>query len=316
MEINSQQNNGVQYKKPGFWKSAGGIVAGGTVTNLVSTASLPLGLYCVGKMSNINASAKDSFEVINQAADKMLKDSGLEKAGVKIIDAGTKDFYDKYVKITDEIFGNVPKKVKDVLNSLNPFAAAYNGKNAFFNPKTSPIIKEFMNIEDNAVYVAKNKLPLATFHELGHAINYNSSKIGKALQGMRYPAMALAGLLGAIALFKAPKAEGEKPKGFFDKATTFIKNNVGKLTFIAMVPMIIEEGLASGRAAKWAKKLLSPELAKKVNKVNALGFATYVGGAAVAGIAAWAGTKVRDKIAHKTPIEKKFMPNACQAHQA
>ena len=129
--------------------------------------------------------------------------------------------------------------------------------------------------------------------------------------------MVLAGLFGAIALFKAPKAEGEKPEGFFDKTTTFIKNNVGKLTFAAMMPMVIEEGLASGRAAKWAKKLLSPELAKKVNKANAFGFASYILLAVATGIGALAASSVRDRLAHKTPIDKSFMPDVRRyAHQA
>ena len=98
-----------------------------------------------------------------------------------------------------------------------------------------------------------------------------------------------------IAICKRPKAEGEHPKGFFDKATTFIKNNVGKLSFAAMLPIVAEEAIATMRGNKLAKQLLSPENFKKVAKCNMYGAATYVLSAVAMGVGAWAANKVADK---------------------
>ena len=307
MSMRVHCNNEQRYQNPGYLKTAGAIMAGGMASSLVKSAAVPISNMCLNKMIATNNEMKNSFKnVFIPAAEKMWEQSGLKDAGVKIIDAGTKEYYETNVKPMEEIFDKI-KLPKSIQKLIIPAKSAHEGKNAFFMPKRNlpDFIKKYMPdipSTGNEVHVAKDKFALSTFHELGHAINCNLSKTGKILQKMRLPAMAIAGLIGAIALFKAPKAEGEKPKGSFDKTTTFIKNNAGKLAFAAMLPIVAEEGLASLHAAKWAKKLLSSDMAKQVNKTNALGFATYAVAAIVTGLSAWAASAVRDKLAHKEPI--------------
>ena len=138
------------------------------------------------------------------------------------------------------------------------------GRNAIFLPKTNEVA---VNIE---------KLGTAAFHEMGHAVNHNFSKFWKGMQKLRIPCGIAGGLFGTVALFKRKKVEGEEPKGFFDKTTTFIKNNVGKLTLAAFAPIVAEELMATYRGNKMAKKVLSPELFKKVQKTNRFGAMTYI----------------------------------------
>lgn len=154
--------------------------------------------------------------------------------------------------------------------------------------------------------IAVDKIALSQLHELGHAMN-KYGKIGKMLQNIRLGciknplvAIVLGGITVAIPLvgiFKNKKAEGEKPQGFFNKTTTFIKNNVGKLSFLTALPLVLEEGLASFKGEKAVKGLISKYLLKKVKISNRLGLAIYVVGATIAGVAAYMTSKIRDKIA-------------------
>ena len=51
-----------------------------------------------------------------------------------------------------------------------PIEAAENGKNAFF-------IVENKLIGHNQIHINTKKLGTAGFHEIGHSINYNTSKL-------------------------------------------------------------------------------------------------------------------------------------------
>ena len=148
------------------------------------------------------------------------------------------------------------------------------------------------------------KLSLAGFHEAGHAMNANLSKVGRFLQNCR-KAPLLSMPIAAIALLKTKKAPGEEPTSKTDKATTFIKENAGKLTFAAWLPVLAEEGLATLKGNKFAKQLLNPELAKKVVKTNAYGYSSYLLAAVLSGVGICAGTKVKDAIASKKEIPQK-----------
>ena len=114
--------------------------------------------------------------------------------------------------------------------------------------------------------------------------------------------VTLEGVTG-IALCKRKKVDGEKPKGFFDRVTTFIKNNVGVLSAGAMLPVLAEELKATSRGNKLAKQLLSPENYKKVVKSNRWGATTYALAVVGAGLAAHFANKVKDKIAAPEKIK-------------
>ena len=156
------------------------------------------------------------------------------------------------------------------------------GRNAIFWPKTNEIA---VNIE---------KLGTATFHEMGHAVNHNFSKFWSGMQGLRMPMQSLSGLLMLTALLKRKKVEGEEPKNGFDKATTFIKNNVGKLVALTFVPIIEEELKASHNGNKMAEKVLNKDMLKKVKNFNKVGAIIYISAAVLSGLAAVGLSKIGD----------------------
>lgn len=105
-----------------------------------------------------------------------------------------------------------------------------------------------------------------------------------------------------VALFKRPKAENEKPKGIVDKVTTFIKNNVGKITFLSMTPIIAEEFIASANGNKLAKQYM-PELYKTVRKANAIAGSTYVISAITKSLAIFGANKLRDTLTKPQKVQ-------------
>ena len=140
-------------------------------------------------------------------------------------------------------------------------------------------------------------ISFAAFHEIGHAMNYNFSKIGKALQHMRLPGMIAASaiaLYGAFSSKSKPEEGKELTKG--QKVNNFIRNNAGKLSFAAMLPMLAEEAMATIKGNKLAGKLLSPDMLKVVKKGNAVAYLTYIATAASWGLASGAAVKVKDTL--------------------
>ncbi len=161
------------------------------------------------------------------------------------------------------------------------------GENAFY----SPITKDIM--------INTDKLSGASFHEMGHALNATGSKIIKALAVGRHVTKLFVPLILAVGLLKPKKKDGQEPSGIIDKATTFIKNNAGKLSFAMLIPTLAEEGLASIRGGQIAKKVLDPKLLKKVNRNNALAWTTYLTGALITSGAVALAVKIRDKVAER-----------------
>ena len=282
------------YKKPGAGAIIGGAIAGSAVSKLISLPHQFIAPGILNKMVKLSSSlTKDEFNKVEQAAADAIKNTGLKDKGVEIIKATSENSEQISQIMSGEVNRGIakflPKNAKKFLESMFTNQMK-NGHNACYTFASKKII------------MPEKDLALAFFHEAGHAMNANLSKVGKALQGCRSLAI-LALPISMIALFKSKKAPDEKPKNNLDKATTFVKDNAGKLTFAAFLPTIIEEGLASIKGNKLAKELLSPELAKKVAKTNALGFSTYLMIASLSGIGICLGSKVKDKIASKKPID-------------
>lgn len=290
--INNQDQS---YKKPSAGAIIGGALAGSAVQGLVLSPHKIISPKISKNMENLsNTLTNDEFKKVNDAIENAMETSGLKDKGVDVIKATT-DNSNKIKNIISEEMNNgiakyYPKAFKEQIASTNQYLVK-QGKNAFYTFKSKKII------------MPENRLSLAFFHEAGHAMNANLSKLGKILQKCR-PMALLAIPVSLIALWKTKKAPGEEPKNGLDRITTFIKNNAGKLTFLAFLPTLLEEGLASVKGNKLAKKLLSPELAKKVAKTNALGFSSYALLATLSGLGVYLGTKVKDAIASKKLVEQ------------
>ena len=263
-----ETQDGKKYEKAGIAKTTGGVVAGSLLNKVGGVAGMPIGMICVSKMGNLSRSI-DTVE-LNRAIDLAHETSGLKQAGVKFGNLET---------LKSKLTGN------KFMDKIRGFKDIIEGKNACYEPI------------QNKIYVNREKLGASAFHEMGHALNRNFSKVGKFLQNSRMPLMVVASL-------KRKKAEGEKPQGFFDKTTTFIKENIGKLSFAAMMPIAVEELMATIKGNKMAAKFLKPENLKKVKVANALGLATYIGTAAIVGLTARLATNLKDKIAAPKEIKE------------
>ena len=158
---------------------------------------------------------------------------------------------------------------------------------------------------EKVVKINTNKISIAGFHELGHAMNDITGKMGKLLSRMRWPGRILAGWMGTIALFSSPKPK-EAPRDSFD----YIKDNCGKIAFLCMLPTVFEEGLASYKGLKIAKKSgLSEPLLKNMKKLYTKALGTYVGHAVATGLAVGAANMIMQKFTRPKKVETNELYN-------
>ena len=309
MSSTIRTNDGHYYEKPGFMATTAGIVAGSTASGAVALMQQPFAEKCMKQMRKVSQTA-DIVEIRNALQNALAEGGVADKVKIRdfVNEPKRKSFVDifrnsyevpktKFAEDTPHFTAGMGTmdKIKDKLGKylqeqMDVIGAVKKGKNAAFIPLT------------NEVLINTEKLGVAGFHEVGHSINYNNSKFWKTMQKFRKPAMIIPAILTTIALFKRKKAEGEEPKGFFDKTTTFIKEHVGTLATLSMAPVVAEELKATQRGNALAKKLLSPENYKKVVKANKYGAATYIAGALLVGAGAYVANKVKDAIAKPKEI--------------
>lgn len=286
-----------QYKTPGFWTTAGAVIVGSAAQSAVANSNKCIARPILKKMKEASQSCDN--KTLRAAINDAFINSNLFKNGVELLDV-------KLLKNNNagELAAN--KKLHEaILNSLPKFL-----RNTTCGDIAVKVVKNMIEAGNNAAYLFKtkkiavniDKLGTSAFHEMGHAINHNQSKIWKVIQGMRLPAMAAGGVFGLTALLKRKKIEGEQPVNTFDKVTTFVKDNVGKLVLASFVPIVSEELMATYRGNKMAKKLLPSEMFAKVKKTNRLGAVTYISSALLTALAAYSASKVRDKIAEPKKI--------------
>ena len=284
-------NDGSQWKKPTAITTAGAIAAGSMAQGIFTSAGDLCVTPIMGKMRSINKGTDKV--IISQALKDALEKSGL-KDKVELVEFSSKNNY----KNLAEFYKDFIKNFK-TMTPLERFSEMNMGLfREGFNAGFSPIL--------NQVLINTEKMGLAGFHEIGHAINFNNSKFWKGLHlynAVKMP-MALTTVLSLTALFKRKKAEGEQVHGLGDKTATFIKNNVGKLTLLTMIPVVAEEIKATLRGNKLAKELLSPENYNKVVKSNRLGAITYVLLALFMSGGAYLANRIKDSIAKPTKVSE------------
>lgn len=284
-----QSSNGNQYVTPGIGLSTAGYIAGSMASGAINRVANqvicgPILAKALKEHNGVDTNA------IRKALKIALDSTGMKDKGVTIKDySGCKPSDVKSMKrLVKEFLVRVIKRKEKVsiLDFVNAQAKeqAKLGANALY--------------ADKAVHVNIDRAGVTAFHELGHAINENGSKFWKMVQhSRRFLGLVVIPSLPIIAMCKRKKAEGEETTGPIDKVTTFIKENVGKLTTLAFVPVIAEEFKATARGNKIAKELLSPELASKVAKCNKMGGLTYVVLGISAGVGAFVANKIKDAIA-------------------
>lgn len=275
-------------KTPNVKETLAALTAAQTVS---AVASLPVGVAAVkgitGAAKNLSA---EQVLAYRNAANSVLNSSPLKEAGVKITLGKVRMPRNRIID-----------KVKEEAIEIN-MKSAFEGNNAFFIPQT------------NSIAINMRKLPTAVFHEMGHAHNYNYSKLGKILQKSRGPSMLLASsLLLIAACSKEEKAEDGKELTKGQKIKNGIRKALPAMSFSAMLPTVLEEGLATFKGNKWAKQVLSPELYKKVVKGNFAGLMSYVGKTAAVVLATYAAIKIKDKLVDKKEAKLKAQQEEANA---
>lgn len=188
-----------------------------------------------------------------------------------------KDMFEKALKLKDVVDTKI--SVLPAQNLADKTSAYARGTNAAFNSQTKQVI------------INTDKISIAGFHELGHALNkFKSSfltRMNSRLYGVGY---AIAGWMAYVALFSSSKPK-DAPKNIGDK----IKDNCGKIAFAAMLPILAEEFLASYKGIKLAKSVgVNKTGIKAMKKLYAKAFATYAGRCVLGGLAVGASSMIMD----------------------
>ena len=181
-----------------------------------------------------------------------------------------------------------------------PLDAIARGENAAFVGSGNSVMKELIKeagLTENSIILNKDKMSLATFHEMGHAFNHNNSTIWKTVQGSSKVLKLIAPFIALMPAFtKEHKAKEGEELTTKQKITNSLRKASPFLATAAVLPTVAEETMATIRGNKWAKEVFkdTPELAKKVAKSNKWGLVTYVVMAIATGFGAWAAKKVKD----------------------
>jgi len=291
-----QQSNQQKYKKPNILTCITGIMAGNAVSSIIQIPHKKIVVKnVVENLQKINTLTDDELKLSYKAIDSIITKSGLADKGVEVL----RNTAENADKISDAIKATVD-------------ASLYKRMPKFYKDSIENTFKELLNSGKNSLYLSKlNKIlipqkdiALLTFHEIGHAASANLSKLGKTLSKSSRIFRFAIPIISTIALYKTKKAPDDKPKGFLGKATEFIKNNAGKLTFLACVPTLADEAIASIKGYKLAKSIdvLNPDLLKKVARTNRVAFLSYISSTVLASLGIFAAVKVKDSIAKPKPI--------------
>ncbi len=260
-------------------KNIGGSVLACCASEVAALSSLPFSLAIVSKMGkNSREISKDSVSIVNKAVDEVLnKTTNLSKKGVKIID---------FSKCKPTNGNSLLDKILEIQGDVN---GVIKGKNALF------LDKDVSSFTANSILINREKLSLATFHELGHAYNFNNSKFWKTMQNLRMPGLKI---LSALALFNAFTKESKPEENKELSTSQKVKNNIRKfsplIALLSGAPMLLEEGKATLRGNEWAKKLLNKDLAKKVSKTNGIAYFSYVSAVAAGVLSVFVSKKIKD----------------------
>ena len=201
------------------------------------------------------------------------------KKGAAIVDSLTKNEIDEMSKGVTKTL----TESKVLSGKVQILPMVFDKMQPFFVPQT------------NAIHIDLKNNPTSGFHELGHAFNFNSSKIIKTMSKTGPFLLALAPVLTIIpALTKETKAQNgqeltnkEKFINGFRKACPFL---AGALT----LPTIIDEAMATRVGNDFAKGLLSSNALKKVKQVNKYGLLSYLGLAGAIVLSGFVAKKIKD----------------------
>lgn len=237
-----------------------------------------------------------SFIINGRKAKEIFNASGLAEKGVRLQNVEYTRYktscMNKYLKDINSLKISSLKENYIAATMENAKNTSALGLNSFYDPRKKTIINNF------------KRMATAIPHEMGHAANYTSKNpLLKILTKARYLQLLVPVIL-TVAILRKPKKEGEESTTIIGKGLDFVKENSVALTAGCMLPTVAEEGLASIRGAKMAKKFLTPEKLKSLNVINFKGWATYAIAAGATIGAVWLANKIRNATTPKTEQER------------
>ena len=222
-------------------------------------------------------------------------------------------FKDEYIKAAEDIIKNNKLPVKLVSPEDLPPELELKPKNLrqkilfkIFNVKknykqaletTKLGFNAFFGSGKNIICVNKEKRMSFVFHELGHAINHYKQGLWSKMKALKfYSKLAPFALLGMALLTPKKSQEAKEKQGIIGKTTTFIKENVGKLSALVMLPFLAEELSASKIGNQFARKYFTGDALKSVLKTNKISALSYISLVGITGVSAYIANKVRDMV--------------------
>ncbi len=170
------------------------------------------------------------------------------------------------------------------------------GKNASFN----------WGIGNKKVYInTKNGMHMFP-HELGHAMNHRI--LGEDGQRIVYGVlrnrkvsryMIRTALLASLLINNKKERKNNDSDNIIIRGVNFIKDNSAKLAFLALTPLVIEEGMASVHGQRMAKKYFNKDVMKYITKSHLHSFTSYLKLPVTACIAMYSAKKARDYVCQK-----------------
>ena len=163
MQLQSISNQSVNYQSQKNEntvpkRSAKALIAGSLI------GGIPSALVFKQMMPDV-----DTFDNIKAAAERAIQDTGLSGKGVSLNVVNSQNS----AQVAQELI-TANKKTPFIKRLAKNFAKMFEvGANAAFEPKS------------NRVYIGEKGLYSSVFHEIGHAMNYNSSKFMKFMQKAR-----------------------------------------------------------------------------------------------------------------------------------
>ena len=240
----------------------------------------------------------------------ILKTAAVSGKEEEIAKEGAKKVFEEIAKLPEKgvKFNNVKNVANVACNNVNETGTKAllkqiaDGKNAFYISNIPNRFKsafQKFGLEQNSININMEKMPLASFHEMGHAFNYNNSAFWKTMQNMSKTSRIAAGIFAIIpAITSEQKAQEGKELTKTQKFINVLRKASPILTGVSLLPTLLEEGKASLRANKWAKEVFkeTPSLAKRVAKTNKIAYCTYLISAIALTAGAFATKKIKDTL--------------------
>lgn len=257
LKINSPGNKPVSFRGLEYQGNDSRLYIGNEVGNAISTAISTLILAPVVQFFSLKLfKTKDIIpeNIVTDVANKMIQDNKL----------ASKKFKAALVEVAEP----KPTTVESLKN--------------FFN--------DHFDTKLNTAWASKNR-PSVILHEIGHAIDWNKSKISKILVKTRFWAIGAAGILVSSAFMYK---KSDDPNNIGNK----IDKHIGAISFLSFVPTLITEASASLKGLKYLKQhtSVSPEMIKNFKTRMVWAFGTYAATALLTPVAIKLGVMVKDKI--------------------